>query len=1528
MKKIFRYILIFLAIIILLVAGVFFAIQIPSIQSKIINKVVDKINQDFGTSINVGSVDIDFWGDIVLNDISAKDYKQNDFINIKKVTADISLWDIYQDSNNVAVKSLVLDKAQVKVQTYKGDSISNFIRFINTFSTGDTTESHFKLRGNIEINESALSIINDNLNEKSRVWLNANNLNAEVNGFKMHDDIYEADIKNLNFLAKKNGENFELKKLSSKFKMDNTGFYFNDLTFNTQSSFLKGHIRLLTPTENAFSDFSNKVNWDLELGENNVLGFKDIRYFVPDWDSSEKIQISGKVTGNFNDLNLAELNLANGKTKINTSVLNLQNMIDGDIGISSNELKVSTSYDELVRILPTFINKNITPYIKRFGDMNYAGALNLDDQLVYAKGNLQSALGQAFVNLNMYDYRKDNPTYNGFINTPSFDLKKLTDLKMLDKVSGEIDFKGAGFDINTMTLTAKGKINYLDLMGERYSNINLDGVLSKNTYDGYLSINDTGKAQLDYRGFFDFSQKEIKTNFESNVSYVNLNYFKLSDKKNSWLKAKVKGDAVFSDINNLQGDFIIDQITFNSDTLLVNLPKTDLSFSKTPQGEKLIDLQMPNYLTASMEGQFNIDELGDIMQNGVGNFLVDYKKKKVSKGQHLNYLIIVEDDLINYFLPNLHVKPQTLAAGVIDNDNDVFQVDFRSPSIRYKDYMAEDVHLAAVVGEEKTIELTSEKLKIENFLFSNLKLNGKTENDTLNAKMNFFAGEQKASEFNLNFYQTFDKEQRIKVGFSPSKFNLEGVEWLINPNNSTENNYASIDLDKNIYKISDFVLQSENQFLKINGDYFNPEKFNFQAEIQNVLLEKAIPKSYMAGMNLKGIANGTIDIKKNNNQVEPIADFKIDSIKLENRLIGNFTAETKYDVDSQTFNITGSLDKFNNNTLFVSGDIKNTNTKPELDLIANFDDFDVDILGIFLDQVMTDWKGKLSGDVILKGDLIDPSISGEVTMKDLGFKVVYLGTTYQFNGENELVLNKQPGFNGQLELDNISFVETNSKTKGIVDGSLIFSDLSSWFLDLDFKTDKLLVINTSVKDNEMFFGRVLAKGEFFMFGPASDLVVSGRNLDVLPGSVINLNTSSTKNVGENRFIQFYSVDEEGNIVQDEKQDQRVSGFSMDLKLNVDAGTTVNLVLDEKSDDKIEAQGHAKNFSIAMNRAGNLNIDGEYMITDGVYNYRQSVIIDKKFDIEKGGYIRFNGNPYNAQMNLRAIYSRSVSNAGAYLGATYLQPTQVDVVASINGDLKKTNINLGIEIPDANSQIQSMLNSKIKGNVDERIRQVGSILVLGKFDVNEGLTTSTATDVATSSAFELLGRQVGNAFSSIIPGLEINPTYLQSSDSRNQADRIQTQYNLAINSRLKVNGFVGTPLGSQFNEKATASLELDYDISKKNDGGLRLRAFSRPSTIGLENYNVNSTYAQSYGAGIVYHRDFNKFRDLFINKSKDNEEIESIGNKKTTTKSKGKIFQFEDKKSKQKDNTKKNVPENNAVVDIIQQKKKQRLSLKK
>ena len=420
-----------------------------------------------------------------------------------------------------------------------------------------------------------------------------------------------------------------------------------------------------------------------------------------------------------------------------------------------------------------------------------------------------------------------------------------------------------------------------------------------------------------------------------------------------------------------------------------------------------------------------------------------------------------------------------------------------------------------------------------------------------------------------------------------------------------------------------------------------------------------------------------------------------------------------------------------------------------------------------------------------------------------------------------------------------------------------------------------MVMNTTVADNEQFYGRVFAGGNFSMYGPASDMELVSYDAKVLRGSNLSLNTGATATVDDNRFIQFYSYDEFGNIVDKEEEDQELSGFSMDMIVDVDEGTNVNLVLDAQSNDQIIARGNAEDFRITMNKAGNLGINGEYVISDGIYNYREAFLIDKDFELEKGGYIRFDGDPYNAALDIKAVYSRYVNNLGEYLGLTTAQATIVDLIISVTGSLEDMNIEFLVDAPEASSQARSTLASRLDNNVDERMKQASFLLVLGRFGTEELLSAGTATNAAAASAFELLSKQVSTLFSSLIPGLELNASYLQATNQNTQSDLIQTQANLALNERLKINGAVGTPLGSEYNEPVTMQVELDYDISKNADGGLILRGFTRPTTLGIENFNVNSTFAQSYGVGVVYNRSFNNFKELFRRKEKPVDEDEGI-----------------------------------------------------
>lgn len=1470
LKKILRYIFILILVLVLVVVGALLAIQTPTVQTFLVDKVMTRINQEFGTTIDVGEVDIDFFGDIILKDVSAKDTKDNTFINIKKLTAELDLWNVIQNASDIKIKSAVLDSAQVEVITYKGDSVSNFIRFIDRFSDDkDTTSSDFKINGNLKINHSQLAIVNQNLPEKEQVWLDSKNLNLTAENVNISNSDYQADIQQLSFEAEKNGEKYTLHNLSSSFEMGDKLLSFKDLSLKTQSSELNGHLIFTFDSFSSFSDFGDKVTWDLDLSPKDKIGFKDIRYFVPDWDSDAVVDVQGKATGVLNNLNLKNFKAQHGDTKVNATYLNLQDVMNGSYGVYSKKVYAKTSYTALKKLLPTFVSKQITDYVKRLGEVAYQGELSLNEKDLQVNGNTQTALGSAKIKANLYNMSGANPSYDGYINTTEFDLNKLTDVESLGKVSGMLNFKGKSFDLKNIEVQVEGKLSYIDLANSRWQNINLDGILKDEQYQGFVGIKDPSKIDMTYQGSFDFGEEKMQLNFDSHIGYINLYELGASKQKNTWLRAEAKGNASFSDINDLQGDFVLDKVTFNTDTLQVNFPESKLVLDKDKFGNKNVEVEIPGYLKANLLGKFMLDEVPAVFQNGLGNFLVDAKPIPVSEGQSFSFVLSVEDDFVNYFLPELSLAPQTVARGTVINDAHFFDVEVNSPKIKYQDMVAQEVKLLAQANIHRTIDLKSQNITVKGLAVREFKLKGRTTHDTLNAKMNFLSGEKYRGEYDLDFYQTFDENKRLKVGFSPSTIKIDEQVWDINPNNQNDVNYAVLDFKENHYWVKDLLFKSGGQSFSIKGDYVDDKNFKIEANLTDILLSKIIPKAVLGDMSLEGTVNGNVDVTQTENALKPVADLRVDSIKLNQHLIGNFVADAKYDVENQIFDLSGSLDKDNLNTLYISGDIDNKGEKPKLDMVASLDDFDIGILGIFLDEVLTEWKGKLSGDVSLKGDVDNPEVLGNVTTKNVGFKVVYLGTYYQFLEENDILISKQPGEYGTLILPDIEFMETTSKTQGTVDGSLIFSDLATWFLNLNFDSPNLMVLNTTIKDNELFYGKVWAKGEFYLFGPATDLSIGGEGLDILKGSVLNLNMGGPINVEENKFIQFYTVDTEGNVVEDKKEETGISGFSIDLDFSVNDDSTMNLILSNSLEDKVQVRGKANNFHLGMNKVGTLNMNGTYTVTEGTYNYREGIIIDKEFNIENGGTIRFNGSPYKAQLDLRAIYERNVSNLGTYLGTNYVQTTEVDVVISITGNLEQTDIGLDLELPDSNSQIESMLSSRIGSSTDEKTKQVGSVLVLGRFDVSDdSQNTSAASDAVTASAFELLGKQVGSAFSSIIPGLEINPVYLQATDSSDDSDEIKTEINYTVNQRLKINGAVGTYLETQTtNSSMTASVEVEYDVSKKADGGLKLRAFSKPTTLGLENYNIDSRYAQSYGAGIVFQRSFDRFGDLFRSEEK-------------------------------------------------------------
>lgn len=114
-------------------------INLPVTKRWAADQALQIVNRDFKADMSTESVEVDFFGDVTIKGLKVKDYKGFEFIKAKEFIANSDWFSLATNigkHNSLSFNGLILKNADVKVITYKGDSISNFIRFTKLFDNG------------------------------------------------------------------------------------------------------------------------------------------------------------------------------------------------------------------------------------------------------------------------------------------------------------------------------------------------------------------------------------------------------------------------------------------------------------------------------------------------------------------------------------------------------------------------------------------------------------------------------------------------------------------------------------------------------------------------------------------------------------------------------------------------------------------------------------------------------------------------------------------------------------------------------------------------------------------------------------------------------------------------------------------------------------------------------------------------------------------------------------------------------------------------------------------------------------------------------------------------------------------------------------------------------------------------------------------------------------------------------------------------------------------------------------------------
>ena len=1451
-----RLILIPLIGVLFLLLTLMVAIQIPAVQTKAAQFAIEELNKTFGTQIHIDRISIEFFGDINLYGVSVQDQYGLDFIEIQKIQTKISLTGLIRDPNHLTLGQIKMYNPNFKIITYKNDSTSNFITFINSFSSDKPKdeESIFRLDGGLSAKNGQLLLQNQNLESNKQNWIEAKNLSLEVQNFRLVNSDIWADLKHLSFDGKRNGEDYNLKNLSLRFHMSDKEMRFDDLVFKTSDSDFTGNLVFSYDSQSDLSEFDDLVQWDFIFNENSKIGLKDIRYFVYDFDKDSQFEIQGTAKGSLNNLNLNDFRLVSDGFYLGAKTVNFSNLTnDRELTIDSEFLKVKTSYQNLTDLLPGFIAQSLPEFIDRFGTMDYNGNLNLTSNEIKIKGSAITALGSADLDVKLNDYT-DNLKYKGRIATSNMDLRKITDQEILGFISGNFEFNGQGIDIEQLKLKTNGQLDYLDLFGKRFRNIRMDGGLEREQFNGFLSIRDS-KLNMNYKGLFDFSRKELRLDFVSDIDYLDLDYLGVTDSLNAVISGKVEGKFSFSNLDDFVGILSLHEVHFDSNVRTLNIDYAHITSSEN-DGSKKLELDIPGYLNGEINGQYRLSQLPDALMNALGSYtLISYVPEKVDENQRFSFYFEFEEDLLSLLDARIQIAPGTIADGFVDTTTNSLIAEMSSNSVGYDGINLYGPLLNIDTSkEEEQIYIRSDSLAIKKTMLYNLTVHTTPILDSLIVKTNFEMGREYPMRFDLNLFQTLDENKNLILGFSPSTIQIDENTWKLNPENLPNTNRALINFDKNYYELQQLLLESNTQKLLLDGYYQNDQNFKLIADFEHIILTEIIPQYLLGDLELDGIANGKVDITRTKDKLEPLMNLKISELTLNSYELGDLNLKGFYNVSQNVFDLELYIEQQQVQVLYASGFIDNKPQKPEINVSVSLDDFNFKFVETFLSAAMSNVRGMISGNMRFTGPVDSPDFDGMLDLNNLGFKVDYLNVDYSFDGINTVPVSKQSGGQGFISLDEVRFRDTKYGSKGEVSGQVLFRDFATWFLNLSFNTGNLLVLNTNMTQNDLFYGKVFAQGAFGLFGPPERLDISA-TATVNEGSEFTINTGATKIESENRLVRFIPEKEKKG------EDDTSNGMNIDLDISATPQTTVNLIFDPVSGDQVIANGATQHLKFRMARTGAMSLDGEYSLESGKYKFRQVPLLNRDFEIKSGSYVRWGGGqPFDADMHITATFEKTVTNIGDYLNMGYNQAYDVVLGILISESLANPKMEFTLEIPKGGTDVQSLLDYKFNMDPDDKMIQFGAILLFGQFmtETDQVLAGTTA-----SSGAGLAIKQLGGIISSMITGgsVSVDVDYVSSSEVSNMSDLFKTDIKFKLSPRWTFNGAVGVPVGNGINDATTGEAEIQWDISKQMDKTMVVNFFTRPTNFGVQNFGGAGNF-QSFGAGITYKTSFNRFSEAF------------------------------------------------------------------
>lgn len=1467
-----RFLLGILYLIFVLILLVNSLLQTTVFQNFIAKKASEILTEQLGISVNIEKLHLSLMMDVTLEGVLMQDLHQNDMIIADYLHFSVDNIDIR--NLKFSISKLRLENAGFVLRKYENEPKYNISMVFPSDST-DTTAFVFPatiLCGDAALHHCFFRLQKDSKSHKE-VGFDYNHIALTINDLKadkilVSDEDYSFNIKEFNAY---DWSGMTIENLATYMKFLPDGWYFDNMKLKTPTSDVNMDLKFAYTTFDNISEFVDSIKIIADIRP-SVVDVKDIAYFsssLSDFPIVAKIE--GNVDGLINSLQVDDLKVSFfDETALHTTA-NLQ-------GIMNPE----TAYMKIkIHDFKTTLNDiNSMKYI--FGDLDIPNGII--DTLSF-KGNftgtvknfealaeVRATCGFLKTRLRMWDDPDFNDyQYYGTLLASNIHAGESIGLNGTYKISDVLlHFDGFGTSLKTAEMDLNGELCGIYALGYEYDTLKVNGRLNQQMFQGIIDLEDPNIG-FDFDGLVDFNDSTLIFDFSASIknAYLSrLGFFpdRPDDSHLSTdLSIKVKGDS----FAELLGIIKLDDVVLIENDSIYDFNDIRIGTYQQMLGDRKIIVRS-EIVDANIEGDFSTDEIDKVIYYLLKIYLPSYaavtnSEKIITETYKVNWDISLKDisPVTRLFIPELQIPEGLFLSGKLNTEDSVFSIIGQSSKIQYMDFYGEnwsfsnyreDENIILRTGFEKMVLIPPDKDDSTGLFRDHFNIQLNFYRDTIDYELGWDDIQNESDSLHYSIQGIADLSKYPEIDFSISDVNafLNNTLW-----NISKDNYIKIDSNNNIV-IHNMNFFSDSSYLKLDGSLsgdsteamaMNLNVSNFDFSFLNSFL-----KNY--DIDLQGILSGEVELEMEKERLFFLVDLEVDQLKVNDNKMGNTKIKTEWIPQKEAISIdllssiTTRRGKITN-PLKVEGFYYPNSRTQNFDIQIDLNGLRLAVLNPFIKDFVDQASGFLSGNAMLKGTLDAPKINASIKMDRCEALIKYTNVLYYFDGSVDVDENL-------ISFHNIILTDTKGG-KATIEGGIKHKTFADFELDLTLKPEKFIIFNTNRLQNDMFYGNAVVSGDINVTGPVQHINIL-TFVRTNQGTEMSIPISSAMSVDDNTYVIF--KEEHQDSLKNMKRKSSVVGLTMTLRMMMTPEGQVRIYLPGNIGNLI-ANGDGL-ITLGIDETGTMSLKGTYILEGGSFLLNLKNIISRKFTINKGSSITFNGDPMDAVLNVAATYQTRTTLNGLSLpldSAILQQRTPVDCILRMTDELSDPQIKFSIGFPGLSEDVTSAIYGQLDTtNEVVMTQQAFSLLVVNTFSFNTS-ETSLGNTMA-SSGISMITNQINGWLSQISKDFDIGINYRPG--DRLSSDEIGVALSTQLfNNRVTIDANVGYSGNSNTSRKASSVVgDVSVEVKITKDGRFTTKVFSRSNANDISKIGTSNEQGYTYGVGINYRKNFDKFKDIF------------------------------------------------------------------